>query len=112
MRLRCLRLRIIFAKSIRHSVALRLPATALKGHAGLRLDATLKHLTALRDARVLVTTPDRQDKRRMLYSLAPSVPVVRTETGTAIHFGYCVLLCQGTIQLAGIPLPVPLTGKD
>ena len=75
-------------------------------------DATLKHLTTLRDAGLLLTAPDPQDKRRTLYRLAPSVPVVKTETGMAIDFGFCVLLCRGKIQLAGIlRAPEPL-GKD
>jgi hypothetical protein len=55
------------------------------------LDATLKHLTAMRSAGLLVVTPDPTDGRRMLYSLAPSVPVVKSPEGIAIDFGFCLL---------------------
>lgn len=67
------------------------PASVLKDGVGRRLDATLKQLKAMLDAGLLVATPDRVDKRRMLYALAPSVPVVKTETGAVIDFGFCLL---------------------
>jgi DNA-binding transcriptional ArsR family regulator len=67
------------------------PATSLKGCTRLRLDATFKHLTAMRKAGLLVMKPDQTDGRRMLYSLAPSVPVVKTETGAVIDFGFCLI---------------------
>jgi len=89
-----------------------LAATSLQGSTGLRLDATLKHLKALRDAGFLAIAPDQQDKRRMLYSLAPSLSVVRTDTGTAIDFGCCIFLCSGKIQLAGVAKEAPPEGKD
>jgi len=66
-------------------------ATSLKGSTHLRLDATLKHLTAMRKAGLLVMKPDQTDGRRMLYSLAPSVPVVTTATGRGIDFGFCLI---------------------
>jgi DNA-binding transcriptional ArsR family regulator len=66
-------------------------ATNLKVHAHLRLDATLKHLVAMRAAGLLAVKPDPQDGRRMLYSLMPSVPVVTTPAGRAIDFGFCLL---------------------
>jgi hypothetical protein len=55
------------------------------------LDATLKHLTAMRSAGLLVIAPDPTDGRRMLYSLAPSVPVVKSPEGIVIDFGFCLL---------------------
>ncbi|MCX7825809.1 MAG: helix-turn-helix domain-containing protein [Verrucomicrobiae bacterium] len=68
------------------------PATALQGATQLRLDATLKHLTAMRSAGLLMTSPDPQDGRRTLYTLAPSVPVKKTpEGGTVIDFGFVLL---------------------
>jgi hypothetical protein len=63
----------------------------LRGATGLRLDATLKHLTAMRSAGLLVTMPDPTDGRRMLYSLSPSVPVVKSPEGITIDFGFCLL---------------------
>lgn|GEM_PF-6542439 len=87
-------------------------ASSLQGGVGHRLDATLKHLTRLQKAGVLVASPDRVDKRRMLYRLAPSVPVVKTATGTAIDFGCCLLVCFGKIQLAGIQAEIEPGGKD
>jgi DNA-binding transcriptional ArsR family regulator len=66
-------------------------ASQLNGGVGRRLDATLKHLTALRNAGLLVTQPDKVDARRMLYSLSPAVPLVKTETGSVIDFGFCSL---------------------
>ena len=69
-----------------------LPASVLKGTARLRLDATLKHLAAMHSAGLLVTSPDPTDGRRMLYALAPSVPVVQTPEGAVtIDFGFCLL---------------------
>lgn len=89
-----------------------LPAAGLTGTAGLRVDATLKHLTALCQAGMLSAALDPQDKRRMLYRLTPSVPVVRTATGTAIDFGVCLVVVSGTVQLAGVLSPTELTAKD
>ena len=66
-------------------------ATQLSGTADRRLDATLKHLVVLRGAGLLVTSPDPVDGRRMLYSLAPLVPVAKSEAGTVIDFGFCLL---------------------
>lgn len=68
------------------------PATALQGATHRRLDATLKHLTAMRSAGLLVTSPDPQDGRRTLYTLSPSVPVTKTPEGaTVIDFGFVML---------------------
>ena len=67
------------------------PASVLKDAAGRRLDATLKHLTAMRAAGLLVTQPDKQDGRRMLYALSPAVPVVNSPEGAVLDFGFCVL---------------------
>ncbi|MBI5772701.1 MAG: hypothetical protein HZA89_03035, partial [Verrucomicrobia bacterium] len=67
------------------------PASVLKAGVGRRLDATLKHLIALRAAGLVVTRPDPADGRRMLYSLSPTVPVVKTDKGAVIDFGCCVV---------------------
>ena len=67
------------------------PASGLMSVAGRRLDATLKQLVSMREAGLLVTTPDPQDGRRMLYSLAPAVPVKKTEAGVELDFGFCRL---------------------
>lgn len=67
------------------------PASVLKGGVGRRLDATLKHLIAMRAAGLVVTRPDPADGRRMLYSLAPAVPVVKTDKGAVMDFGCCVV---------------------
>ena len=67
-------------------------ASQLQGATRLRLDATLKHLTTLRAAGLLVTAPDPTDGRRMLYALAPAVPVVKSPEGAVgIDFGFCLL---------------------
>ena len=48
-------------------------------------------LVAMRAAGFVVTRPDPVDGRRMLYSLAPSVPLTKTETGKVMDFGFCLL---------------------
>ena len=68
-----------------------LPATGLQGSAHKRLDATLKHLTALRTAGMVTTAPDPVDGRRTLYGLSPNVPVVQSADGRALDFGCCVV---------------------
>jgi DNA-binding MarR family transcriptional regulator len=67
------------------------PASVLRGATHLRLDATLKHLAVMRAAGLLVTAPDHVDERRTLYSLAPTVPVIKSDTGIAIDFGCCLV---------------------
>jgi DNA-binding transcriptional ArsR family regulator len=67
------------------------PATVLKDFANRRLNATLKHLAALRAAGLLVTEPDRVDKRRMLYALSPALQVTKSDAGFAMDFGFCLL---------------------
>jgi DNA-binding transcriptional ArsR family regulator len=67
------------------------PASKLKTVAGRQLDATLKQLVTLREAGLLVTTPDPQDGRRMLYALASAVQLAKTETGVVLDFGFCRL---------------------
>ena len=67
------------------------PASELRAGAGRRLDATLKHLTAMRAGGLLVAGPDPTDGRRMLYSLAPAVPLAKSAEGMVIDFGFCLL---------------------
>ena len=63
----------------------------LMNSVGKRLSATVKHLTAMRAAGLLVMETDPADGRRMRYGLSPSVPLVKTETGAVIDFGFCLL---------------------
>lgn len=68
-----------------------LTATALAGNVGKSLDGTLKHLVALRGAGLVVTEENPQDGRRLLYRLAPAIPVTKTESGWEMDFGYCLV---------------------
>ena len=88
-----------------------LSASQLCGTAHMRQSSAEKHVARLHKAGLLVSRPDHVDKRRMLYSLSPLVPVMKTQTGVAMHFGCCVLVCNGTIDIAGIK-PIELGGKD
>ena len=67
------------------------PAARLGTAVGRRLDATLKHLVAMRRAGLLVMAPDPADRRRQLYSLSPSVPLAATASGRVVDFGFCLL---------------------
>lgn len=72
----------------------RVPRTATKVQhiTGKRHSATIKQLTALRDAGLLISTPDKDDGRRQAYSLPPSIPVGVSEDGRkTVDFGYCLL---------------------
>jgi DNA-binding transcriptional ArsR family regulator len=66
-------------------------ATTLAGNVGKRLDATLKHLVALRAAGLVITAENPDDGRRQLYHLAPGIPVTKTERGWEMDFGYCLV---------------------
>ena len=66
-------------------------ATVLAGNVGKRLDATLKHLVALRGAGLVITAENPQDGRRQLYHLAPAIPATKTERGWEMDFGYCLV---------------------
>ena len=66
-------------------------ATVLAGNVGKRLDATLKHLGALRGADLVVTAENPQDGRRLLYHLAPAIPAMKTDRGWEMDFGYCLV---------------------
>ena len=68
-------------------------ATVLAGNVGKRLDATLKHLVALRGAGLVVTAENPQDGRRQLYHLAPGIP--RDEDGGELGDGFWVLFGAG-----------------
>ena len=68
-----------------------LSADALGGAAGRTRGATLKHLALLSQAGLVLARPDPSDGRRMLYALAPSVPVAKSATGWEIDFGFCLL---------------------
>jgi|APTNR8051073442_1049403.scaffolds.fasta_scaffold207073_1 hypothetical protein len=38
-----------------------------------------------------MTTETPQDGRRLLYRLAPAIPVTKTERGWEMDFGYCLV---------------------
>lgn len=64
------------------------PAADLMGASGKRLDATLKHLTSLRSAGLVVQQENPGDGRKYLYALAPNVPVTKTAGGAVLDFGF------------------------
>jgi DNA-binding transcriptional ArsR family regulator len=67
-------------------------ATSCARHVRRRLDAALKHLIALREARVITTRADPVDCRRQLYTLSEQIPVRKSESGTVeMDFGCCLL---------------------
>jgi len=66
-------------------------ASVLAGGVGKRLDATLKHLVALRGAGLVITAENPQDGYRLLYHLAPAIPATKTERGWEMDFGYCLV---------------------
>jgi DNA-binding transcriptional ArsR family regulator len=69
-------------------------ATQLTATAQKRLDATLKHLVALRTCRMIVTEENPVDGRRQLYRLAPAIPVTVTAAGgREFDFGCCLVRC-------------------
>lgn len=68
-------------------------ATALAGNVGKRLDATLKHLVALRAAGLVITQENPQDRRRLLYRLPPAIHTAKTEHGWVIDFWHCLVRC-------------------
>ncbi len=45
----------------------------------------------MRSEGLLVVKPDPTDARRQLYSLVPAIPVVTTESGQVINFGFCMV---------------------
>ena len=87
----------VLADPIRRRVLLALAngepktATQLTGASSRRLDATLKHLLALRNAGLVITRDDPVDSRRQLYSLSPAVPLTKTEKGIELDFGFVLL---------------------
>ena len=65
----------------------------MAGKVRKRLDATPKHLVALRGAGLVITAENPDDGRRLLYHLAPGIPVTKTERGWEMDFGYCLVRC-------------------
>jgi hypothetical protein len=63
----------------------------LAGNVGKRLDATPKHLVALRGKSLVITAENPQDDRRLLDHLAPAIPATKTERGWEMDFGYCLV---------------------
>ncbi len=66
-------------------------ASDLMGTTGKKLDATIKDCGLLVKAGFLQMASDPVDGRRMLYTLAPTVPVTQTSSGWELDFGCCVL---------------------
>src|SRR3954466_12710296 len=70
------------------------PQTAAQLNPGatrVKLDLTLKHLGAMRDAGIVVVLPNPVDGRKQLYGLEPSIQAKKTETGCEIEVGFCLL---------------------
>ena len=63
----------------------------LKTSAARNLGATLKHLALMCEAGFIVKTANPKDGRQPLYGLAPLVPLKKTESGSVIDFGFCLL---------------------
>ena len=66
-------------------------ASQLMPSTGKRLDATLKHLLALRKSGLIVAAQDQADGRRQAYTLAPTIVVTRSPEGNTMDLGYCVV---------------------
>ena len=56
-----------------------------------RLSATLKHLAAMRRSGLVLMQENPRDGRKCLYALAPAVPVMKTETGAVLDFGFLTI---------------------
>ena len=63
----------------------------LSGGGPKQQDTLLKNLTVMREAGLLVTEPNPENKRRMLYKLNPAIKVTKTDTGREMDFGCCVM---------------------
>ena len=63
----------------------------LSGGGPKQQDTMLKNLTVMRDAGLLVTEPNPENKRRLLYKLNPAIKVTRTDTVKELDFGCCVM---------------------
>ena len=67
-------------------------ATELKVTANRKLDATLKHLVALRESGLVRTQENPADGRRLLYTLSPDVKVIQSANGRIeMDFDVCVV---------------------
>ncbi|MDB6026390.1 MAG: hypothetical protein JWM68_2613 [Verrucomicrobiales bacterium] len=58
---------------------------------GIKLGSTIKQLVEMIEAGLVVKSPNPKDGRQPIYGLVPAVPVVKTETGVVIDFGFCVV---------------------
>jgi DNA-binding transcriptional ArsR family regulator len=66
-------------------------AVQLSGGGPKEQDTLLKNLNVLRNAGLLRTEPNPANKRRQLYFLNPAIKVTKTDTGTEMDFGCCVM---------------------
>lgn len=64
------------------------PAADIMGNAKLRRDAAIKHLAIMRAAGLVVVQENSRDGRKQLYSLSPAVPLVKTDKGAVLEFGF------------------------
>lgn len=65
-----------------------LPARQLGGR---RLGTTLKHLVLMIEAELVMKCPNPNDGRQPIYALTPAVPVVKTDSGVQLDFGFCIV---------------------
>ncbi len=52
-----------------------------------------KHPVTLRGAGLVITAENPDDGCRLLYHLAPSIAVTKTDSGWEMDFGYCLVGC-------------------
>ena len=55
-------------------------------------DGVLKQIAELREAGLIIAHENETDGRRLLYSLAPGIPIETTAAGTKIDFGFCSVM--------------------
>lgn len=66
-------------------------ASELNSSVGHKLDATGKHLQALRGSGMVIMTENPSDRRKALYKLTPLVRVFKTDDAAVIDFGFCTI---------------------
>lgn len=70
-------------------------ATDLRAASQRNLDLTMKRLASMRSDRFVVMRPDKVDKRRRFWSVAPGVLLNTTETGKVFDFGFLKVPLHG-----------------
>ena len=69
-----------------------LPPSKLKDIIGRDIDTTIKRLLVFRSKRMVTMKADTVDKRRQFCSLAPTVPIINTDKGRVLNFGFLNVL--------------------